>query len=246
MGSDSARVAAVIPAYNEALTVREVVTRALSVVDAVYVVDDGSTDGTADALSGLPARLLRHAANRGKGDSLRTGFCHALADGYPLVVTLDADGQHPPEAIAELLAAAGRAPGALVVGRRHDKARHAPPGRRLSNAIADFFISWAAGRRLADTQSGFRLYPRALLEPVAAGAAVHHGRFAFESEVLIEAVRRGVPVVAVDVPCVYARAARPSHYRPLLDAAGIARVVATRLLRRGLYPRGLWRVITGR
>lgn len=245
MASDSARVAAVIPAYNEAATVRAVVERTLSLVDAVYVVDDGSTDGTAAALADLPTRLSRHPVNRGKGDSLRTGFCRALADGYPLVVSLDADGQHPPEAIVDLLAAAGRAPGALILGRRRDKARRAPLGRRLSNAIADFFVSWAAGRRLADTQSGFRVYPRALLEPIAAGAAVRHGRFAFESEALIEAARRGVPVVRVDVPCVYVAGARPSHYRPLLDAARITRMVAARLLVGGLYPRGLWRVIRG-
>lgn len=239
-------MAAVIPAFNESATVRDVVERSLFHVDAVYVVDDGSTDGTADALSELPARLLRHAANRGKGDSLCTGFARVLADGYALVVTLDADGQHPPEAIAGLVAAAVRAPGALVVGCRRDKARHAPLVRRISNVIADFFISWVAGRRLDDTQSGFRVYPRALLEEVVSGAVVSHGRFAFESEVLIEAVHRGVPVIGMDVPCVYVPGARPSHYRPVLDAARITRMVVVRLLRGGLYPRGLWRLLRGR
>ena len=98
------RAAIVIPAFNEARTIRDIARRSLQQCDTVIVVDDGSTDGTGDAIKGLPVILLRHEGNRGKAAALWTGFASALAGGTDVVITLDGDGQHRPEDIPLLIA----------------------------------------------------------------------------------------------------------------------------------------------
>ncbi|HEX9625647.1 MAG TPA: glycosyltransferase family 2 protein [Acidiferrobacterales bacterium] len=231
--------AVVIPAYNEAATLRDVATRALAQARRVIVVDDGSSDATAASVAGLPVTLLRNDANLGKAASLWRGMQAALTDGADAVITLDGDGQHAPEDIPRLLAAAAARPASLIIGaRRGDRAR-IPAMRYYANRFANFWLSWASGQRLPDSQSGFRLYPAALL----ARLRVPHGKgrgFVFESEVLIEAARLGFPTVAVDIPAVYRPGARPSHYRHR-DSLRITAMVAGKLLKRGLYPQGLYR-----
>ncbi len=239
------RYAVVIPAYNESATIADVAARAARQVELVVVVDDGSTDGTAAALAGLPVTLLRNDQNLGKGESLWRGMRHALGLGVAGVVTLDGDGQHTPEEIPRLLAEARAHPGEIVVGARTFGRDAAPRARYLANRVADFWIGWAAGQRLADSQSGFRVYPAALLRQVE----VKHGPargFVFESELLIAAARHGFGSRAVPISALYHKAARPSHFRPVLDIVRITRMVAWQLLRRGMHPAGLRRVLARR
>jgi len=229
-----------IPAFNEAATIRGLVERALEIVPHVIVVDDGSTDGTGAELAGLPVILLANGRNLGKAASLWRGLDEAMARGAKRVVTLDGDGQHDPEDIGRLLHVAELFPGRIVVGARlHDK-RNFPPRRYYANQFARFWISWAAGYPIADTQSGFRVYPAELLGQLTR-ADVSWGRFVFESEILIAAGARGVRSVAVPIPGIYPPGARPSHFRPVVDIARIVAMVALRLLRRGMHPAGLWR-----
>ncbi len=231
-------VVAVIPMYNEQATIRAVVAAVCPHVDAVVVVDDGSADAGLAQLADVPVHLIRHESNRGKGESLRRGFRAALDLGATAVITLDGDGQHPPDAIPCLRAIHEAAPDALVIAAREDTAGSAPRLRRGANRAADFFVSWAAGVRLRDTQSGFRLYPAALARLLCEGRGEG---FAFESEALMEVVARGHEVRYVRIPALYGDLARPSHYRPLRDSLAIARLVAVRLLRSGLSPRRLVR-----
>lgn len=226
-------VVAVIPVYNDAATVCAVVEAARPHVDHVIVVDDGSTDGTAARLDDVSAERIRIATNRGKGEALRRGLGRARDLGAAAAVTLDADGQHPPDHLPALLAAHARDPGAVVIGARDPAAAPAPRHRRAANRVADFFLSWAAGRPLRDTQSGYRLYPAAAID-LAAGTATEG--FVYESEVLVACVERGFPVRYVDIPPVYTGLARGSHYRPVADTTRITLRVARRLLRRGLAP----------
>jgi glycosyltransferase involved in cell wall biosynthesis len=230
----------VIPAYNEAATVRGVVERALRACDHVIVVDDGSEDGTAGALAGLPVTLIRHARNLGKAASLWDGMQAALARDGVLIVTLDADGQHEPADIPRLLVAAAQHPGQIVIGARLAQAERFPARRLLGNRIARFWISWACGYRVADSQSGFRVYPAALLREVPLAHDRAHG-FVFESEILIEAARRGVQSVAVPINAIYPPNRRASYYRAVVDTWRIVRMVAWKLLQRGLYLPGFWR-----
>jgi glycosyltransferase involved in cell wall biosynthesis len=235
------RIAAVIPAHNEAATIVDVACRARSFVLQVAVIDDGSTDGTAQCVKDLDVTLLRNAANQGKAASLWRGMQWALDAGAEMIVTLDGDGQHRPQDIPRLLEVAARYPGAIVIGARLRGRARAPRRRRYANAFADFWISWAAGHRIADSQSGFRLYPAELLRRIRVAHDREHG-FVFESEILIEAARLGVRSVSVEIDAVYA-AARASHYRAATDTWRIVRMVAWSLIRRGLYPRGLMRVL---
>lgn len=230
----------VIPAYNEERTIRALAEAALALGPRVLVIDDGSSDATAQELRGLPLTLLRHASNRGKAASLRTAFEHALSLDATCVVTLDGDGQHDPLDAPNLLAVWQRRPDRLVIGSRlHDRSSF-PPLRYFGNRFACFWISWAAGHPIADSQSGFRVYSRAVME-MAVSKRVRSSGFTLESEILIEAAQRGHTTLAVMIPGRYPRDGRPSHYRSLVDTAKIVAMVAARLLRRGLYPIGLWR-----
>jgi glycosyltransferase involved in cell wall biosynthesis len=239
------RLAAVIPAFNEAGTIRDVAARTLRHVSDVVVVDDGSTDDTGGALAGLSVRLLRNETNRGKGFSLAQGAKDAIARGAGAIVTLDGDGQHRPEDIPQLVAAHERDPAALIIGSRlHDRGR-IPRDRYLANRFANIWIAWAAGQPISDSQSGFRIYPAELLQELAPRAERDMG-FVFESEVLIEAGRRGVRIMDVPVSAVYPERARRSYFRPVLDIARITRMVAWKLLLRGLDLPGLVRSLRRR
>jgi hypothetical protein len=229
-----------IPAYEEGRTIRALAQAALAHCPRVIVVDDGSRDDTALQLRGLPIVLLRHAANLGKAASLRGAFVHAQAQGAHCVVTLDGDGQHDPADAPLLLAAWQYAPRRIVIGSRlHDRAQF-PLARWRANRFACFWISWAAGHAIADSQSGFRVYPREVLA-IALGPRVRGDGFTFESEILIEAAAQGHATQAVAIAGRYPQQARPSHFRPVADIARIVLMVAGRLLRRGMHPLGLWR-----
>ncbi len=230
----------VIPGYNDAATIRDVALRALAVLPRVVVVDDGSVDATRDALDGVPAVVLHNERNAGKAASLVRGFEYALAHGAEAVITLDADCQHRPEDIPLLIDAARQHRRRIVIAARLLAAEDAPKSRWRANRVADFWIGWAAGHRIADSQSGFRLYPAEMLRSVGIAHDHAHG-FVFESEILIEASRRGFLTVAVPVAALYPVAARASHFRPVRDIARITRMVAWRLLRSGLNPAGLVR-----
>lgn len=235
----------VIPAYNEGATVRDVAIRASQHSANIIVVDDGSTDDTAERLAGLDITVLRNDQNRGKAYSMWRGFQHALGQGALGVVTLDADGQHAPEEIPSFILATLNNPEAFLIGARRPIQRKASSWRYLANRIADFWISWAAGRPIEDSQSGFRLYPARLLLDLT----LKQGRkqsFVFESEVLIEAARREVRFLFVPVGVTPRLGPRPSHFRPVTDIARITKMVAMKLLARGLYPQGFYRAFIRR
>jgi glycosyltransferase involved in cell wall biosynthesis len=232
--------AIVIPAYNEARTIRDVAERALGQSPLVIVVDDGSTDGTVAALEGLPVVVLRNVGNRGKAASLRNGADEAIRRGAGAILTLDGDGQHAPEDVPLLVAVHAAVPGRMVIGSRLHAREEIPPARYWANRFANFWISWAAGHAIADSQSGFRIYPAALFAQASVNYDEAHS-FVFESEILIEAARLGVYATCVPISVRYGAHARPSHFRPVVDIARIVRMVAWRLLARGLYLQGLYR-----
>jgi glycosyltransferase involved in cell wall biosynthesis len=229
-----------IPAYQETATIRALAEEALRESPNVIVVDDGSTDGTAEQLADLPVTLLVHERNRGKAASLRTAFAHALAQNAACVIAMDGDGQHDPADAPLLLAAWRRNPRKILIGSRlHDRSQF-PVARWRANRFACFWISWAAGHPIADSQSGFRAYPAEVMR-LALGPGVRGGRFTFESEVLIEAARHGHSTLAMAIPGRYPANARPSHFRPVWDITKIVLMVGARLLRSCMAPVGLWR-----
>ncbi len=239
-----ARYWVVIPAYNEAATIGDVASRAIRQCTHVIVVDDGSTDGTAEALIDLPVTLLRNPTNCGKAASLWRGFQQAMTAGAAGVVTLDADGQHAPEDIPRLLAEAVFYPDYVIIGSRRRDQRRAAFWRYIANRVADFWVSWAAGCAFADSQSGFRVYPASLLSRVQ----IAHEKtrsFVFESEILIEAMRSGHRSLAVPIEALLRPGSRPSYFRPVLDIARITCMVGWKLISKGMYPIGLYRSLFG-
>jgi glycosyltransferase involved in cell wall biosynthesis len=234
--SQPALAAVVIPAYNEAATIRDVVLRALQQLPLVIVVDDGSTDGTSRQLDGLGAVVLRHDANLGKAASLRRGASVAIERGAGAIVTLDGDGQHCPEDIPMLLQAWHGEPGRLVIGSRLHARDKIPPVRYWANRVGNSCIGLVAGGPIADSQSGFRVYPARIFGEARLRYDRAHS-FVFESEVLIEAARLGIRVVCVPVQVIYSDRARASHFRPVADFVRIARMLIWRLLRQGLAQR---------
>lgn len=243
--TDSTRLAVVIPAYNEAATIRDVVTASLAQCDEVIVVDDCSVDTTSDELDSLPVTLLRNEQNAGKAASLWRGMQAALEKGCEAVITLDGDGQHNPADIPKLINASQRLPQHVVIAARLANRENAPKARLFANNFADFWVSWAAGQWVHDSQSGFRLYPAALLREVVNESQLRHG-FVFESEILIEGARHGYPVVSVPIESIYRHGARASHFRPVADITLIVRMNAWKLIKWGLYPVGLWRALRTR
>lgn len=213
-----------IPAYNAVRWIGGIVSESRRHLADVFVVDDGSVDGTGEVAAAAGAVLLRHEVNRGKGAALKTGFARILADGFDAVITLDADGQHLPAEIPRFAAEAEKHDAALVIGSR----RHLFPGmvkrRRLANSFSAWTISAASRVSIPDSQSGFRLYTAELLRRLRIDA----NGFDAESEVIVRAGRMGFRIVSIPIELGFVDGVATSHYRPLADTIRIAfRVVRT-------------------
>ena len=240
-----ANYAVVIPAYNECATIRNVAQQTLQFVNQVIIVDDGSIDDTAAVIEDLPITILKNPYNMGKAASLWRGFQHALAQNVHAVITLDGDGQHSPQDIPRLMAQAEETPNTLIIGARTGPWERASWHRRLANKIADFWVSWAAGYAISDSQSGFRVYPACLLHHTPIKHDKEHG-FVFESEILIEGARLGYFSHPVPIESIHRMAMRASHFRPALDIMRITKMVAWKLLSRGMYVTGLYQSLRTR
>jgi glycosyltransferase involved in cell wall biosynthesis len=239
--SAAGNVVVVIPALNEERAIRGVVAGALAHCPQIIVVDDGSSDRTSEVVADLAVEHIRHEQPMGKARALLDGFRRALELKCDGALTMDGDGQHAAADLPRLLAAAELYPNHIVIGARL-RGRDAQPGKnRFGNQQADFWVSWACGQRVVDSQSGQRYYPRAVLE---LAQQLPHGGFVFESEILIEAARRGIRTVSVPIQSRYEDDRRASHFRPLQDVMRITRMIAWRLLRGGLMPRNYWRART--
>ncbi len=240
----STQYAVVIPAFNEEVTIFAVAREALQHIKQVIVVDDGSTDRTAQLLQELPVTILRNNSNCGKAASLWKGLQYAKEQGMTAVVSLDGDGQHSPADIPRLIDQAELTPHRIIIGaRRRPWTRHTWH-RIMANRIADFWVSWASGHPIADSQSGFRIYPISLIAQVNIPTNRERS-FVFESEILVEGAKLGFWSLPVPIESDPRQAPRPSYFRPVVDIARITLMIAGKLLAKGLAPRNLYHAIFG-
>jgi glycosyltransferase involved in cell wall biosynthesis len=217
------QTAAVIPAYQDEKHIGDIARRTRERLDHVLVVDDGSTDQTAERAREADAEVIVHPENRGKGEAIKTGLAHWFAASnrstaepdrqITWAVLLDSDGQHLPEEIDRFMAAAASVtrPTFFIGNRMNDVARM-PFARRVVNRYMSKEISRVCGQRIPDTQCGFRMVDRQLAPHLRGGGH----RYDYETEVLIIASRTGYQIESVPITTVYTDQVSKIH--PVRDA----------------------------
>ena len=209
------KIAIVIPVYNHGTRISDVVYQILPLGFPVFVVDDGSTDATPGILRTMDSiTVLTHSQNKGKGAALRTGFT-AAQQSCDWAVSIDADGQHKPEDIENLLQAVQDNMRSIVIGNRQGMNQgHIPWTSKFGRKFSNFWVWVSGGPMVSDSQSGFRLYPL----PEILGLDVQARRFQYEVEVLVKAHQKGIMIVEAPVQVVYQKGAeRISHFHPWHD-----------------------------
>lgn len=225
------RFAFIIPVYNHASTVAQVVKDAQTLRFPVFVVDDGSTDNTYDQIKEIvDIQILRHQQNQGKGAAIMTGFTAAAAVAN-WAITIDADGQHYPQDALKLIKAIPKKTRAIVVGVRADMVgKHVPWTSRFGRKFSNFWVRVSGGPAILDSQSGMRIYPL----PEALNWGTKARRFQFEVEILVQAKRNGVPIIETPVRVNYnPNGERISHFHPFVDflrnSSTFTRLIFTRI-----------------
>jgi len=214
-------ICAIIPTYNNAGTLADVIERTARYIKDIIVVVDGSTDNTRDLLQSLTTSVIvvDIPQNKGKGSALKSGFRKALELGFTHALTIDSDGQHYPEDIPALLEVSRQQPACYVVGSRNIQAENMPGKSTFANKFSNFWFAVQTGVRLPDTQTGMRIYPLQRLH----GLSLLTSRYEAELELLVFAAWAGEKLVPVNIRVYYpAPEERVSHFRPAYDFTRIS------------------------
>ena len=208
----------IIPTYNNAGTICQVVSDVQRYTRDIIVVNDGCTDSTASLLSRMDVTVVDYGANRGKGYALKAGFRKAQELGFDYAITIDADGQHFASDIPCFAEALLRHPGSLIVGSRNLSEENMPSANTFANKFSNFWFRLQTGIKLPDTQTGYRLYPLKKMGKLWWLTS----RYEAELEALVYAAWQGIPIVPIDVKVYYPPVGqRVSHFRP---GCGFARI----------------------
>ena len=226
------RVVAVIPCLNEETYLGEVVNKTLNHVNAVIVVDDGSTDATAHVAGIAGADVISHSAKQGAGAATRTGFQAALRAGATIVVTLDGDGQHNPDEIPVLLAPILDGKADLVIGSRFLYDAKVPRLRKLGIDIITWLYNVGHKDKIADGQSGFRAYNRKALEVIK----ITYPGFGFSIQSLVQPRKSKLRITEVPVSCIYHDAG--STQDPITHGLSVAWAVVKIRIKEELFKSG--------
>ncbi|MGQ3012435.1 MAG: DUF2062 domain-containing protein [Flavobacteriales bacterium] len=232
-------VCVLIPVYNNAGTIEQVIRDVQAYCRHIIVVADGSTDGSADIARSVPGiKVLQYTPNRGKGYALRLGLAEAEKDGYTYAITIDSDGQHFAKDIPVFLDAVEKEPGSLVVGARIMEGQNQAKKSSFANKFSNFWYFADTLHSLPDTQSGYRIYPVKRVNRIYFFST----KYEFEVEVLVKACWRGIPVRSVPVSVYYPpENERVSFFRPGKDFTRISILNTYLLIMAVVY--GHWAVI---
>lgn len=214
------KVCVLIPTYNNERTVETVIKGVLAFTDQIVVVNDGSTDSTAQIISKFPqVNVVSYTDNQGKGYALRQGFRRAQELGYACAISIDSDGQHYPEDLPLFLEKLEQHPSAIIIGARNMEQASVPGKSSFGNKFSNFWFRVETGIKMNDTQSGYRLYPLILLNSISFVTK----KFEFEIEVIVRSAWNGIEVVEVPVRVFYPeKTKRISHFRPFWDFTRIS------------------------
>ena len=204
----------IIPAFNEEKRLGGLLKRISTICSLknVLVVDDGSIDKTAIIAEKTGSKVLRQKTNQGKGVALRTGFDFALRNNYNVVITMDADGQHSPDELTLFLNYYNNYKKDLIIGTRKQNLSEMPFLRFLVNKTTSLVTSILAGVRVNDSQSGYRLIKKRLLEKINLKTC----RFQMETEIIVKAARAGFSLGEVPIRTIYFENFK-SHINPFID-----------------------------
>ncbi|MBI4436975.1 MAG: glycosyltransferase family 2 protein [Candidatus Omnitrophica bacterium] len=219
---DHEKIAALVPALNEEKTLGSLIPEIQRWLPHVIVVDDGSTDQTAEVSKKNGAHVIVHPKNLGKGMALRSGFQYLLEKDFEGCVILDGDGQHSPQDLPSFITAVQDPKVGVVVGNRMGETATMPFVRRLTNRFMSFALSRLLQEEIPDTQCGFKFVRSDLLRVLELKAS----KYEIESEVLIEAKRRGFRIVSVPVHTIYGD--QKSSIHPLRDTYLFLRLLYAR------------------
>ncbi len=221
------KTVAVVPAWNEAQAIGEVLDGLLPRVDAIVVVDDGSTDATGKIAAARGARVLRHVLNRGLGAAIATGMRAALDDGADIVLTFDADGQHRPEDVSAMLAPIREGRADVVIGSRMLTKEGMPFVRRVANRIGNIVTAALFGARVSDSQSGLRAFSRTAAEQIQ----IRTDRMEVSSEIVAEIFRLKLRLVEVPIKSVYTTYSLSKGQSFVMGLKTLGRLILRRALR---------------
>lgn len=205
------RVCVVIPTYNEAAAIGEIIQEIRCQERDVIVIDDGSTDNTAQISRYCGAAVLKNSKNQGKGFSLIRGLKYAADNNFDAAIIMDGDGQHYPTNISNFIQKALSSQAGIIIGNRMHNPCTMPVMRILTNKFMSWLISRLIKQSIPDTQCGFRLIKKELLEKLKFTTR----RFETESEILIQASQLGYKIESIPIESIYKR--EKSQINPLLD-----------------------------
>ena len=208
---------ACIPAFNAANQISEVITKSQKYVDQVIVCDDGSSDATFDNAKSAGALVLKHKKNLGKGTALKTLFQKAKELEADIIVTIDGDGQFLPEEITKLIEPIKAKQFDLVIGNRFLDKEEMPTYRKAGNKMLDKFTKLAVNLPYEDTQSGFRAYSKNAIEKISFST----NGFGVDSEILIDAVNKGLKITEQYVTVLYNTGDKTSTKNPISHSMGV-------------------------
>src|SRR5690606_2578582 len=216
---ESFKLVVIVPTYNNEKTLQRVLNGILKYTQSIIVVNDGSTDSTAEILKNYPQIIQLHLPeNQGKGNAITQGFKQATAKGFEYAITIDSDGQHYPDDIPNFVEALKSATEpVLLIGNRNMNQDGIPKKSSFGNRFSNFWFWFETGIKLEDTQSGYRLYPLDYLPE-----KFYTKKFEFEIEVIVRTAWKGVKVKNIPVKVLYDMNERVSHFRPFRDFTRIS------------------------
>lgn len=219
------RTCVVIPTYNESKAIADIIGRIVKLGLEIIIVDDGSSDDTAEIARAAGAKVLRNDSNMGKGASLIRGFNFALVQGFDAVISMDGDGQHSCDDINEFIRKAQNSQSAIFIGNRMVSTANMPFIRIITNRFMSELISFIAKQRIPDTQCGFRLIKKEALTKLNLTSS----KYEIESEVLIKAARLGFKIESIPVKTIYS--GQKSQIHPFIDTLRFLRFIIPQFLR---------------